>query len=56
MEERLLSLESQVKNLEAENQMLIERLDLTETNVSGFIQEMTEMLDTHELNRIFQKD
>ena len=50
MEERVLALESQVTNLKSENQMLIERLDLTENNVSGFIQEMSEMLDSNELN------
>jgi chromosome segregation ATPase len=47
-EDKILSLEQQMKSLEGENRELRERLEATDENVGGFIQEMTDVLDSHE--------
>eukprot|EP01016_Furgasonia_blochmanni_P054217 TRINITY_DN8901_c0_g1_i1.p1 TRINITY_DN8901_c0_g1~~TRINITY_DN8901_c0_g1_i1.p1 ORF type:complete len:475 (-),score=119.30 TRINITY_DN8901_c0_g1_i1:66-1490(-) len=43
-------LENHLKELEAENAELKDKLSLTEINVSTFIKEMSELLDSHELS------
>lgn len=43
-------LEIKCRELEQENQELKEKLNSTEVNLSQFVKEMTEMLESHELS------
>ncbi len=48
VEERVQALEAHVATMETENKELRERLESTENNVGGFVQEVSELLDSHE--------
>ena len=53
LDSRLQVLETNIMKLETENKELKEKLESTESNVSGFIQEVNEILDSHEFNSKF---
>jgi len=55
VEERLQILENHVSNLENENKELKERLESTDSNVGGFIQEISEILDSNDFISILKK-
>ena len=55
-DERIQVLEGQVASLEQVNQKLKERLDSTENGVGSFVNEMNEMLDSHEFSCIHPAD
>ncbi len=48
VEEKLRTLETHMVGLEAENKELRERLESTESSVGGFVQEVSEVLDSQE--------